>query len=182
MKRLLIVTACLLLLSPSLLAQDVADAFGDPGAPASQAPGPCGTLGVWGLRGTYALTGSAWQDLSELNPALPKGYAPVSIIGAFKVSGNGDLTGWASVNAGGVQMTAEFVNSRVGAPRADCGFPVTLSMKIKEYGGMVSGPYSYAGVVAGHGAALEIALMMLGTGPGSHVEMDRARRISMNFH
>ena len=49
------------------------------------------------------------SPISEINPALPKGYAPVTIIGAFRVNGNGDATGWALVNAGGLQMTAEFV-------------------------------------------------------------------------
>jgi hypothetical protein len=184
MKRLLsvgILAVGLLLLPPTARAQGPADPARDPGALASRAPSPCITPGLWGLRGTYAFTATAWQDLSELNPALPKGYAPVTIIGAFKVNGNGDVTGWASINAGGLQMTAEFVNSQFGAPGGDCSFPVSLSMKIKEFGESVAGPYSYVGVVAGDAAALEIAFMMLGTGLGSHVEMDHAKRISMNF-
>jgi hypothetical protein len=52
-------------------------------------------------------------------------------------------------------------------------------MRIKEFEGVV-GPYSYAGVIAGDASALEVVFMMLGTGPGSHVELDRARRISMS--
>ena len=76
-------------------------------------------------------------------------------------------------------MTAEFVDSRFGTPKADCSFPVSLSMRIKEFEGVV-GPYSYAGVIAGDASALEVVFMMLGTGPGSHVELDRARRISMS--
>jgi len=75
-------------------------------------------------------------------------------------------------------MRAEFVNSRFEAPNADCSFPVSLSMKIGEFGGAVSGPYAYVGVIAGDRSSLEIHLMMLGTGPGAHVEMNHARRIS----
>jgi hypothetical protein len=185
MKRLLsvgILMAGLLLLSPTIGAQVLADPVRDPGAPTSQAPRPCSAWGLSALRGTYAFTATAWQDLSELNPALPKGYAPVTIIGAFKVNGNGDVTGWAFVNAGGLHMTAEFVNSQFSAPRADCSLPISLSMRIKEFGEGVAGPYSYVGVIAGDASALEIAFMMLGTGPGSHVEMNHAKRISMNFN
>ncbi len=136
---------------------------------------------LWALRGTYTFTGSAWQDLSVINPALPKVYAPVSIIGAFTVNGNGDVTGWALVNAGGLQFTSEFVNSQFGAPKADGSFSITLSMKINEFGGVIDGPHPYAGVISGDASALEIDFMMLGTGPGTHVEIDHAKRISMKF-
>lgn len=185
MKRLpstSILAAGLLFLMPAIQAQDLADPVPYPGALASQAHKPCGASGVWALRGTYAVTATAWQDLSQINPALPHGYAPVTIIGAFKVNGNGEVTGWAMINAGGLGMTAEFVNSQFGAPKADCSFPVTLSMKIKEFGEGTAGPYPYVGVIAGDAASLEIAFMMLGTGPGSHVEMNHAKRISMNFN
>jgi len=184
MKRLLsmtILAAGLLLLPPTIGAQDLADPAPDAGAPASQAPRLCSASGLWALRGTYAFTGTAWQDLSEINPGLPKGYAPVTIIGAFKVNGNGNVTGWALINAGGVQMTAEFVDSQFSAPRADCSFPISLSMRIKEYGGVMTGPYAYVGGIAGDVSALEIVFMMLGTGPGSHVELNHAKRISMNY-
>lgn len=185
MKRLLslrTLAAGLLLLAPTIQAQELADPVRDPGALASQAPGPCSTWGLRALRGTYAFTATGWQDLSEINPALPKGYTPVSIIGALKVNGNGDVTGWAFINAGGLQMTAEFVNSQFSAPKGDCSFPVSLSMRIKEFGEGTAGPYSYVGVIAGNGSALELAFMMLGTGPGSHVDMNHAKRISMNFN
>lgn len=175
------VAAAVLLLGPAAYAQNPADAALVPSQLPSDAPRPCGTWDLWALRGSYAFTATAWQDLFELNPLLPKGYAPVTIIGAFRVNGNGDVNGWARVNAGGLQMTAEFVNSQFGAPKADCSFPISLSMTIKEYGGVVTGPYAYAGVIAGDMSALEIHFMMLGTGPGSHVELDHAKRISMNF-
>lgn len=175
-----ILAAGLLPLAATVQTRDLAPVH-EQGGPASHSLRPCGSWGLSTLRGTYAFTGTAWQDLSELNPALPKGYAPVSIIGAFRLNGNGDVTGWALVNAGGVQMTAEFVNSAFGAPKADCSFPISLSMKIKEYGGVITGPYSYAGVAAGDSAAPEILFMMLGTGPGAHVELNHAKRISMKF-
>jgi hypothetical protein len=150
-------------------------------APAIQAQDYCSNWSLWTLRGTYAFTGTAWQDLSEINPALPKGYAPVPIVGAFTVNYQGDVTGWALVNAGGLQMTAEFVNSQFSAPKADCSFSISLSMRIKEFGESIAGPYSYAGVISGDVSTLEIALMMLGTGPGSHMELNHAKRISMKF-
>jgi hypothetical protein len=137
------------------------------------------TCSLWAMRGTYAFSATAWQDLSVMNPSLPKGYAPVSIVGAFAVNAGGELTGWATVNAGGIPMTVEFVDSRVSTPKADCRVAMTFSMKIKEYGDVIDGPYSYTGVIAGDPSSLEIVFMMLGTGPGSHVELARAKRISM---
>ena len=122
---------------------------------------------------------TAAQASNQINPALPRGYAPVTIIGAFAVNYSGAVNGWALVNAGGLQMSAQFVNSSFGEPRADCSFPVTLSMKINEFGDVVTGPYSYVGVGTSKAPAWEIAFMMRGTGPGSHVEMDHAKRISM---
>ena len=118
-----ILVAGLLLLAPTIQAQELADPARDTGAPASQAPGPCGTLGLWALRGTYAFTATAWQDLSEINAALPKGYAPVTIIGAFRVNGNGDVTGWASVNAGGLQMMPSSSTRGSALPRPIAAFP-----------------------------------------------------------
>jgi hypothetical protein len=179
---LIVLAAGLLLIAATVQAHEPADPVRQPGAPASRAPKPCSASELWALRGTYALTATGWQDLSELNPALPKGYAPVSIIGAFKLNGNGEMTGWALINAGGVQMNAEFVNSQFGAPKADCSVPISLSMRINESGGMISGPYSYAGVIAGDASALEVFFMMLGTGPGSHVDLNHAKRISMHFN
>jgi hypothetical protein len=166
MKHLLsmsILVAGLLLLAPALQAQD------------------CSNWSLWALRGTYSFTGTAWQDLSELNPALPKGYAPVSIVGAFSINRQGDVNGWALINAGGLQMSAEFVNSKFSPPNDDCRFHLSLSMKIKEFGEGLAGPYSYEGVIAGDWSAPELVYMMLGTGPGSHVDLQRAKRVSMKF-
>jgi hypothetical protein len=166
MKHLLsmsILAAGMLLLAPALQAQD------------------CSHWSLWALQGTYTFTATAWQDLSVINPALPKGYAPVSIVGAFTVNHHGDVTGWGLVNAGGIQLKVEFVDSRFSDPKADCSIPISLSMKVNEFGGVIDGPHSYVGVIAGDESALEIAYMMLGTGPGSHVELDRAKRISRTF-
>jgi hypothetical protein len=175
-----ILAAGLLVVAATVQAHEPADPVRQPAAPAAHAPRPCGAPGLSALRGTYALSATGWQDLSEINPALPKGYAPVSIIGAFKLDGNGDMTGWALINAGGVQMNAEFVNSQFSALKPDCSVAISLSMKINESGGMISGPYSYVGVIAGDPSALEVHFMMQGTGPGSHVDMNHAKRISMH--
>jgi hypothetical protein len=176
---LTILSAALLMLAPTTRAQNLADPPRDPGRLASHAPGPCGVLGLDALRGTYAFTATAWQDLSEINPALPPGYAPVTIVGTFSVKPTGGVTGSAFINAGGLRLSAEFVDSRFDTPRADCIFPISLSMKIDEFGGVVTGPYSYVGVIADGGPGMEIAFMMLGTGPGSHVELNHAKRISL---
>lgn len=90
-------------------------------APLAQAQ-ECRPFDLWTLGGTYTFTASACQDLSQINPALPRGYAPVTIIGAFTVDFSGALTGWALVNAGGLQMSAQFVNSSFGEPRT-AAFP-----------------------------------------------------------
>ncbi len=158
-----ILVAGLLLIVPTIQAQD------------------CSNWSLWALRGTYAFSATGWQDLYEMNPALPKGYAPISIVGAFKHNGLGDVTGWALINAGGLQMTAEFVNSHFSAPNGNCSIPISLTMKVKEFGEGTAGPYSYVGVIAGDVSELEIAFMMLGTGLGSHVDLNRAKRISMKF-
>jgi hypothetical protein len=171
----------LLLLAPAILALGPAGAERDPGALASQSPAACGATSLWDLRGTYTFTATAWQDLSELNPALPRGYAPVTILGTFRINGNGDVTGWAAINAGGLRLTADFVNSRFGASLADCSIPISLSMSIREFAEATMGPYAYIGVASGDGSAMSIDFMMLGTGPGTHVELDHARRISMKF-
>ncbi len=57
-------------------------------APAARMSRPC--------EGPTRSRRSRWQDLSEVDPLLPKGYATVTILGAFKFNGNGDVTGWAS--------------------------------------------------------------------------------------
>jgi hypothetical protein len=110
---------------------------------------------------------------------LPKGYAPVTIVGTFTIAKSGEVSGPAFVNAGGLSMSVEFVNSRFSELGADCTVPISLSMQIAEFGEAVTGPYPYIGVIAVGAPALEIHFMMLGTGPGSHVELNHAKRIAM---
>ena len=166
MRHFLSVTAlaaCALLLAPALRAQD------------------CSNWTLWDTRGTYATTVSGSMDLSTLDPALPKGYAPLSSVGAFTNNGQGGGTGWALINAGGVQLTIEFVDVKFGAPRADCLQPFSYSFRIKEFGVTV-GPLSFPGVIAGDMGALEIFAMASGTGPGSPVQSGHAKRISLKFN
>ena len=163
MKRFLSVSAlaaCILLLAPALRAQD------------------CSNWSLWDTRGTYAQTASGWIDLSTLNPALPKGYAPFSSVGAFVNNGRGGGGGWVLVNAGGVQFTGEYVDVKWGAPAANCLQSFTYTMRIKEFG-VTIGPLSFPGVIAGDTPGLEIFAMATGTGPGSPVQSGHARRISL---
>lgn len=165
MKHFLSVTALAayaLLLAPALRAQD------------------CSNWTLWDTRGTYATTVSGWMDLSTLNPALPKGYAPFSSVSAFMNNGRGGGAGWALVNAGGVQFTVEFVDTKFGPPSANCLQPFSYSMRIKEFG-VTIGPLSFPGVIAGDMPALEIFAMTTGTGPGSPVQSGHAKRISFKF-
>ena len=150
-------------------------------APAIQAQDCCKNLSFQALRGTYSFSATGWQDLSEMNPMLPSGYAPISILGIFTINDQGDLNGWSMVNAGGLQMKVKFVDSHFSAPSTDCSFPISLSMRMVggPEDGMVLGPYAYVGVIAGDQSALEINFMMLGTGPGTHVDLQHAKRISM---
>jgi TolB-like protein len=128
-----ILAAGLLSLTAMVSAHGVTVLGRQPAAPAPHTLKPCAAWDLSDLRGTYAFTATGSQDLSEINPALPKGYAPLAIIGAFKLNGNGDLTGWAQINAGGVQMNAEFVNSRFSDPTPDCSVAISLSDPEKEY-------------------------------------------------
>ena len=163
MKHFLSVTAlaaCALLLAPALRAQD------------------CSNWSLWDTRGTYATSVSGWIDLSTLNPAMPKGYAPFSSVGAFMNNGRGGGAGWALVNAGGVQFTVEFVDTKFGPPGANCLQPFNYSMRIKEFG-VTIGPLSFPGVIAGDMQTLEIFAMTAGTGPGSAVQLGHAKRISL---
>jgi hypothetical protein len=166
MKHLLpiiILAANLLLIAPAIQAQD------------------CRNWTLWDTRGTYASTVNGWIDLSTLNPALPQGYAPFSSVGAFTNNGRGGGTGWALINAGGVQLTIEFVDVNFSAPGANCLQPFSYSYKIKELGDVVVGPVSFPGVIAGDISALEIFAMAPGIGPGSPVQSGHAKRISMKF-
>ena len=141
----------------------------------------CSNWTLWDTRGTYATSVSGWIDLSTLNPALPEGYSPFSSVGAFTNNGRGGGTGWALINAGGVQLTVEFVGVKFDAPGANCLQPFSYSYKIKEFGDVTVGPVSFPGVIAGDMSTLEIFAMAPGTGPGAPVQSGHAKRISMKF-
>ena len=160
---MIILVAGLLMLPPAIQAQD------------------CRNWSLWDTRGTYATTASGWIDLSAMNPALPQGYSPFSSIGAFTNDGRGGGTGWALINAGGVQLTIQFVDVQFGAPGADCLQPFSYSYKIKELGDVTVGPVSFPGVIAGDMSALEIFAMAPGAGPGTPVQSGHAKRISLKF-
>jgi hypothetical protein len=158
-----VLAAGVLLLAPAIQAQD------------------CSNWTLWDTRGTYATSVSGWIDLSTLNPALPGGYSPFSSVGAFTNNGRGGGTGWALINAGGVQLTVEFVDVKFGAPGAECLQPFSYSYKIKEFGDITVGPVSFPGVIAGDMSTLEIFAMAPGTGPGAPVQSGHAKRISLKF-
>lgn len=136
---------------------------------------PQGGEGQGFARATDSLAGLAREQAEHAHwlRAQPQGPARPGQRSALEI--HFEL---AEGDAGGLQMAAEFVNSTFGAPRANCAIPITLSMKFKQFEDAVMGPYSYVGVVTDDGGSLEIAFMMLGTGPGSHLALDHAKRIS----
>jgi len=137
----------------------------------------CSDWTNWDLRGTYAISGSGWIDLSKLAPGLPAGLTPISWVGLENMDGNGVATGWVSANAGGVPLTFDFVN-KTYAVQADCSVQVTFSMKVKELGGAVIGPVSRILVIAGQKDQqdLELEMILVGGGPGTSVDLGVARR------
>jgi hypothetical protein len=125
------------------------------------------------------MAGSGWIDLSKLVSTLPAGTIPMSWVGAVGYNGRGGGAGWVSVNAGGVQMTIEFVNLAYQI-KADCSVSVAYSMKIKELGATL-GPVSRLLVVGGRGAALDLYGIQVGGGPSMPVDLMTMHRISMDF-
>ncbi len=131
------------------------------------------------LRGTYAVSSTGWIDLSKLIPGLPAGYIPRSAVGAIGLDGWGNGKGWLSFNAGGIQMTMEFVDATYDV-KSNCSVALSYSMKVKELGTTI-GPISQVAVIAGSGPALELMGMEIGMGPGTGVNSINARRISRQF-
>ncbi|MBI1789404.1 MAG: hypothetical protein HYR60_17860 [Acidobacteria bacterium] len=137
----------------------------------------CSDWSNFDIRGTYAMSGSGWIDLSKLVPALPAGTIPMAWVGAVSYNGRGGGAGWVALNAGGVQMAIELVNLAYQV-KADCSVAVSYSMKLKELG-ITLGPVSRILVVAGRGQALELNGIQAGAGPGTPVDLMVARRISI---
>jgi hypothetical protein len=158
--QITILAAALVTVSPVVQAQD------------------CSNWGNWDLRGTYAMSGSGWIDLSKLVSSLPAGSIPMSWVGAVSYNGSGAGAGWVSMNAGGVQLSIRLIGLTY-AVKADCSVQVNFSMQFKELPGVTVGPVARVLVIAGKGDALELFMILGGIGPGSPVDSALARRISM---
>ena len=139
----------------------------------------CGSMTNWDLHGTYTMTGHGWIDLSKLVATLPAGSIPMTWVGALSYNGTGGGSGWVSVNAGGVQMNAQFVNLSYQM-NGDCSVSVNYSMKVKELG-LTLGPAARLLIVSGTPGALELQGISVGYGPGTLVDVLTMRRVSMQF-
>jgi len=129
------------------------------------------------LRGTYAMSGSGWIDLSKLAPNLPSGTIPMAWVGTHTWDGRGSGSGWVVVNAGGVAMTIQLAGITY-AVQADCSVLATYSMKIQQLG-ITIGPTSRLYVVSATQPSLELFGIQAGAGPGMPVDLMTSRRVSM---
>jgi len=129
------------------------------------------------LRGTYAMSGSGWIDLSKLAANLPPGSVPMSWVGTHTWDGKGGGSGWVAVNAGGIPMSIQLVGLTYSV-QADCSVLATYSMKIKELG-VTIGPASRIYVVSPTLLSLELFGIQAGAGPGMPVDLTTSRRVSM---
>ena len=103
MKRLLsvsILAGGLLLLAPAIEAQDLAEPVAIRVRPHLRHRAPA-ALGPLGAARHLRLHRHRVAGPVAAQPGAARGYAPVTIIGAFKVNGNGDVTGWGVINAAG---------------------------------------------------------------------------------
>jgi hypothetical protein len=151
-----------------------------PGAKAQD----CSSWSNWDLRGTYALSGSGYIDLSRAFPGqnLPSGLSPYYWVGAQSLDGNGGGTGWISINFGGNQLTAEFVDYAYSM-QPDCSVLVSYRLKYKELGTM-SGPQRRINIIVPKpNGGLELDSLSVGTDFGTPaapvLSLDVKRRISM---
>jgi hypothetical protein len=168
MKRTLavsILAACVPALAPAIQAQD------------------CSSLTNWNLRGTYAMHGSGWIDLSKVITApppgipLPSGSIPTSWVGVHSMDGKGGGSGWIAMNAGGVQLTLDFVNFTVTV-NPDCSVQTVATLKIRELG-ITIGPIARVLVIARTPGQMELFGILAGAGPGTGGDSMTGRRISM---
>jgi hypothetical protein len=142
----------------------------------------CSTWSNWDLRGTYTMAGSGWMDLSKVLPGmgLPSGLVQMSWVGAHVFNGAGGGAGWASINAAGSQMNAQFVGLKYSVS-SDCSVQISWSLKIKELG-ITIGPFARFGVIVWTPQALEIhSLLMgapLGTPSSGGLDLGVSHRIS----
>ena len=129
------------------------------------------------LRGTYAMSGSGWIDLSKLAANLPSGTIPMSWVGTHTWDGTGSGSGWVVVNAGGLPMSIQLVGVTY-AVQADCSVLANYSMKIPQLR-VTIGPVSRIYVVSATQPSLELFGIQTGAGPGMPVDLMTTRRVSM---
>ena len=159
-----LVAACFLAASPATKAQD------------------CSTWTNWDLRGTYALSGSGYVDLSKAFPGLglPSGMSPFYWVGMQVLDGIGSGSGWISYNFGGNQLTAEFVGYSY-TMKADCSVQVSFKLKFNELG-VTSAPQTRINIVVPKPGELELDSISVGTPFGTpaapSINLDVKRRIS----
>ena len=144
----------------------------------------CSSWSNWDLRGTYALSGSGYIDLSKAFPGagLPSGLIPFYWVGMQVLDGHGGGTGWVSYNFGGNQLTAEFVGYTYSM-QPDCSAQVTFRLKFKELG-ITSAPQTRINIVVPKpGGDLELDSLSvgptLGSPAGASLSLDVKRRIAM---
>ena len=158
---------CLLAISPAARAQN------------------CSNWTNWDLRGTYTMSGSGYVDLSKLFPGmgLPAGAVPMFWVGAFVHDGKGGGTGWVSLNGGGGQMHAQLVGLTYSM-EPDCSVQISFSMQFKETGTTI-GPIQRLAVVVPTPGALELHMILVGSGPGNPpapgFDLGVAHRISLQY-
>jgi hypothetical protein len=159
----------------------------------------CSSLSDYDVRGTYAVSGSGWIDLSKFLagipgvPTLPTGFVPQSWVAAVTWNGAGGGGGWVSFNGGGNQMSAQLVGMKYSV-KPDCSVQMTFSMKINELPQSVPplGPFTRLMVpVVNHDgmwwapSAVEFDVIWQGTAPGTPnapvVDSGAAHRISMQY-
>jgi len=129
------------------------------------------------LRGTYAMSGSGWIDLSKLAANLPSGTVPMSWVGTHTWDGKGGGSGSVVANAGGIPMTIQLVGLTYSV-QADCSVLATYSMMIKELG-VTIGPASRIYVVSPTLVSLDLMGIQAGSGPGMPVDLATSRRVSI---
>jgi hypothetical protein len=143
----------------------------------------CSALRTWDLRGTYAMQGSGWIDLSKVITApppgvpLPSGSIPMNWVGTHILDGHGSGSGWISMNAGGVQLTMDLIEVSY-AVKPDCSVETHSMLKIRELG-ITVGPVARVLVIAGATGQLELFGLLAGAGPGTGGDSMKARRISL---
>lgn len=146
----------------------------------------CSNWTNWDLRGTYALSGTGYIDLSKAFPGanLPSGMSPFNWVGAQALDGAGGGTGWVSYNFGGNQLTAQFVGYTYSM-KADCSVQVTFRLKFKELGTTGAPQTRINIVVPSPTGQLELDSIGVGTPfgtpAGASLSLDVKRRISLQY-